>query len=265
MLGSIRAKAATWNWFVCGKHPVAKDYFQAGSDAPLLKAFSDWIDKGYQLLKNKRRESSQMNLWRFWAQGVKKDMLVCGVGKDSGDRIGRPYPIVIMGVGGLRQWKRNWDLLPFALEKAWTQMEYLSSKRYMDFRQLEEDMQIIKNPEPAWKDYEKERRARYDSSTNPDGAVPWDVLDLRRKVSALTRSPEIVTPIELGASSDALTPTALWHTLMKDAVKAVPNAVFMGGAGGRTNLAAFMRALCPKDFVRLWSDSSPMDNREGAE
>ncbi len=265
MLGSIISKAAAWQWSVCGKHPVAKDYFQAGSDAPLLMAFSDWIDKGYQLLKDKRRESCRMNLWRFWAQGVKKDMLVCGVVKDGSDQIGRPYPIAIMGVGGLSGWKSNWELLPFALEKAWTQMEYLSSKRYLDFRQLEEEMRTIRPPDPAWKEYQAERRARYDSAANPDGAVPWDVLDLRRRVSALARIPEIVAPVDLGASSDALTPTALWHALVKNAVKAVPNAVFMGGAGGQTNLAAFMRALSPNDFVRLWSDSAGNDNREGTD
>ena len=252
MLGSIRGKTA-WQWTVCGKHPVAKDYFQAGSDAPMLMAFSDWVDKGYQLLNDKRRDSSLMNLWRFWAQGVKKDIVVCGIGKDSSDQIGRPYPIVVMGTGGLAGWKKHWDLLPFALEKIWTQMEYLSSKKYIDFRQLEEDMRIIRPPEPLWSEYAEDRRKRYDSTASPDGAVPWDVLELRRQVSVLTRQPEVIAPIKMDASSDPITPVGLWHTLLKDSAKAIPNAVFIGGVGGQTNLAAFMRALSPNDFVRIWS------------
>jgi type VI secretion system protein VasJ len=168
-----------------------------------------------------------------------------------------------MGTGSLAGWKNHWDLLPFALEKIWTQMEYLSSKRYIDFRQLEEDMRIIKPPEPLWRDYIEERRKRYDSTANPDGAVPWDVLELRRQVSALTRRPEVIAPIKVDASSDPITPVGLWHTLLKDSVKALPNAVFIGGVGGRTNLAAFMRALSPNDFVRIWStESNASDGKE---
>ena len=164
----------------------------------------------------------------------------------------------------MADWKKHWDLLPFALEKIWTQMEYLSSKKYIDFRQLEEDMRIIRPPEPSWLEYAEDRRKRYDSTANPDGAVPWDVLELRRQVSVLTRQPEMIAPIKLDDSSDPITPVGLWHTLLKDSVKAIPNAVFIGGAGGQTNLAAFLRALSPNDFVRIWSAETNGNDRKEA-
>ena len=126
----------TWNWAACGKHPVGRDYFSVGLNDPILKAFSDWIDSGYQRLNPEHGSASVFYSWRFWAKGLKKGSLVCGVGRDSSDNIGRPYPFLIMGTGPLKGWEENWDVLPDVFGETWRQMEYMSAKRFSDFEQF---------------------------------------------------------------------------------------------------------------------------------
>jgi len=53
--------------------------------------------------------------------------LVCGVVRDSVDRLGRPYPLLVLGTGSLREWESHWDLLPYACLPVWQRIEYLGA------------------------------------------------------------------------------------------------------------------------------------------
>ena len=44
----------SWQWGAYGKHPVAKDYFKLGKEFPLGKGFSDWVEKGYQIITSRK-------------------------------------------------------------------------------------------------------------------------------------------------------------------------------------------------------------------
>jgi type VI secretion system protein VasJ len=252
MLG-LKKSGYGWQWTICGKHPVAGDYFQSGSDAPLLMAFSDWIEKGYRLLKDIHKESGRLVSWRFWAQGIRKDIIVCGVVKDSSDRIGRPYPILLTGTGILKDWKNHWDLLPFAFEKVWTQMDYLCSKRYKNFNHLEKDRHTISAPEPLWSEYVQHQKECC-ASLNVEDVVSRDIEDIRKQIFELVQQSSLKAFIGQDLSENTLPPFGLWHSLMKESLKNIPNAVFMGEIGKFTYLTIFMHALIPDDFVRLWSD-----------
>jgi type VI secretion system protein VasJ len=94
-----------------GKHPTVMDYFQLGSSAPLVNAFAVWAENGYQKLVAKNRKRTAFCSWRFWAKGMRKGYIACGLGRDSSDSAGRPYPLMIMGIGTLAGWEENWDLL----------------------------------------------------------------------------------------------------------------------------------------------------------
>lgn len=88
-------------WAACGKHPAARDFFRVGQEFPMLKIFSRWVDDGYTVLARKNNNFLP-NSWRFWAKGAVRDFLMCGLIKDSSDRIGRNYPLLIIGTGLLR-------------------------------------------------------------------------------------------------------------------------------------------------------------------
>lgn len=246
MLGSVES-ANSWHWAAWGKHPVAKDYFSLGLNSPLIKAFCDWIEKGYQTLGSRRRPSSKLCSWRFWAKGPKKESLVCGVGRDSSDSLGRPYPLLIVGTGPLEGWEDQWDLLPFACEKTWSQIEYLSTKRFIDVKELEDAIGIVRPPYPHWSEFvfQRERSQR---------ASPCASGDLENRAISLSRKPEFFIRLEGGASNDPFTLTGLWHLLLKSPSGGVPNAVFMGGTPHESYLVVFKRPLVPADFVRLWSE-----------
>lgn len=245
MLGSIES-TNSWHWAAWGKHPAARDYFCVGPTAQVVKAFSDWVEKGYKILSSKRSPSTKLHSWRFWARGPMRDALICGVGRDSSDGLGRPYPLLIMGTGPLEGWEDQWDLLPFACEKTWSQMEYLCTKRFMDFKQFEDEVRIIRPPYPGWSELISQRGgSQRASSRNPE--------EMESIASSLPDKPEFFVPLDGEPSSDPFALAGLWHAFLKARNRTVPNAVFMGGAHDRTYLAVFRRALASTDFVRLWS------------
>ncbi len=254
MLGLI-ASQNSWHWAGCGKHPVARDYFRVGLTDPLVKAFFDWVEKGYKILGSKDRPSSELCSWRFWARGARRETLVCGVGRDSSDSLGRPYPLLIMGTGPLEGWEDQWDLLPFACEKTWSQMEYLSTKKFADLRELEYQVRTVEPPYPNWSEFMSERRnlgEHYSSSR--DMASSSDTRDLGKKIANLSRSPLFSVPLKSGPLDDPFTLAGVCHLLLKEVSSAsMPNVVFWGGTPDETYLAVFKRPLMPDDFVWLWS------------
>lgn len=241
----------SWNWGAFGKHPVGRDYFRVGPNDPFLQAFSDWVENGYRRLNPEHVSHPVFYSWRFWAKGPKKGSVVCGVGRDSSDSLGRPYPFLIMGKGPLEDWENHWELLPLAMEKTWAQIEHLASGRFADFKQMEDQVRSIKPPGPNWKDMETLRGASGDPVSDRS---QWDMGDMVKRIEGLRETPEVFIPLKRGRSDDPFDLVSLLHSLVKKAHKGtVPNSIFMGGVPENTYLAVFMRPLAPTDFVHLWS------------
>jgi len=133
-------KKHTWEWFAIGKHPVAMDYFRLGVVTPLANAFAGWFESGYETLAGRNRPGSTIHSWRFWSKGIGKESIACGVGRDSSDGRGRPYPLLIMGIGTLPGWEDNWDLLTFSCEDTWRHIEHIATGRFSDLKQMEAEL-----------------------------------------------------------------------------------------------------------------------------
>jgi type VI secretion system protein VasJ len=247
MLGKI---APGWLWAACGKHPTASDFFQVGPTFPLIKRFSEWIDRGYQDMINKNKDDIQSApvSWRFWARGAEKNGLAVGLMRDSSDRLGRPFPLLIMGTGPLDQWEEYWDLLPLACEGAWERMEYLSSQKLQDVGEIQAQVQKIRPPLPRWDELKVSR-----GEMNP---APDFETKLRDETMNFSEKKEVVLRLNQIPLDDTFDRVILLHFLFKKESKIVPNALFVGGTLEGPFLIVYARPLTAGDFFQLWSFSS---------
>lgn len=256
MLGTIES-TSSWHWAAYGKHPVANDYFRVGGDLPLVKRFSDWVENGYHMLSSRKNASSNPCSWRFWARGSQKENIACGVLRDSSDSLGRPYPFLIMGLGPLKNWEEDWDLLPFACERTWGQIEYLSALVANNLKRLEEEIHHIRPPHFEWSELAQKRKDLEDLCSNPNTDTTASYLTNRDKqLSNASDQADFIIPLDPDPVHNQFLQASLWHHLLKDHVKVAPNTIFMGGTLDKTYLAIFRRALTTTDFVQLWSLSS---------
>jgi len=254
MLGLEKFKNV-WNWAACGKHPVVGDYFRLNLNTSLSIAFEHWIEKGYQIVSS-RQLLTQWYSWRFWAKGLKKGNLICGVAKDSSDSIGRPYPLLIMGDGFLDGWEDHWEILPHAFGRVWDQMEYISSRRFDDFKELEKEVCAIKNPRQDWLEW-KSKNANSNKPESLSNPLTISIThgEIKKKVRYLSKKMEVHIPLDNQAIRDPSDMAAFWCSFLKSHSSGTPNAVFMGGISEKNFLVVFNRSLNAKDFIQLWSGS----------
>ena len=246
MLGSLGLNRK-WIWCVRGKHPGLKDYFNIGGDSPMLAAFADWIEKGYRGLAERSGTPGSLVSYRFWVGGPRGGSLLCGVVKDSSDSVGRPYPLILMGMGPLADWEDHWHQVPMACEASWVQMESMSTRTYRDFKQMEADLRAIKPPVPDWEGYEA------DAESNPDNAGGEQGSAEMQAASADRMNPDVLfMPVAGDRFGDSTRVVRSLHVYLKNASPTLPKAVFMGGRPAETLLAVFKRPLVAEDFGRLW-------------
>lgn len=244
MLGLSRTEQR-WRWAACGKHPVAGDYFRLGDGFSTAGLFADWMEKGYAAVSGSGGGSACIATacgWRFWAAGEKR-RLVCGLVRDSNDRIGRPYPLLVVGEGPLDRWEESWETVPSACERTWGYIEYCITKNIKDLKQLERE--ILNTPSPAadWTGRGNTVDTASSSFANDfDFVVPlfegegYDVFHL--------------TAEHTGGRIDAV---AELHRLLKNRQPAAPKAFFIGGSFEKTCAIRFKRPLLYTDFSTLWS------------
>jgi type VI secretion system protein VasJ len=261
-----------WQWAAYGKHPVANDYLSLGKGLPLFQVFSDWVKNGYQGLALRRGSASPLYSWRFWIKGSKRDSLICGLVRDSSDKLGRPYPFLLMGLGPLPGWQDQWDLVPLTCERAWSQLEYTAIKAFKDLKQLEDEIPKIKAPLPQWTDFLEERKSLMESVTasrvpepsayqdwpqregiSDKPVLPWYFKEFSHMAPNLSERAEAFFCFDGKLCPDHLALIDVWHRFLKSQLSGLPNAVFIGGAADNLCSAVFRRPLLPADFVQLWS------------
>jgi type VI secretion system protein VasJ len=256
VLGTIES-GQNWQWAAFGKHPAAKDYFRMGENTPFFEGLFTWIEDGYQLLTTKENAAPDFCSWRFWAREAGKDSLVCGVVRVSSDSFGRPYPLVITGNGSLRNWHDNWDLLPFACEKTWCQIEYLASNLFPDLKKLEEEIHTIRPHVLGWSELKAKRKALNEIGSPSDPYASFlDLRELKKLAAGNADKGEVFVSLDRGPCNDKIMRVSLWHLLFRESATGVPNAAFMGGTLEKGYLALFRRPLKSADFTQLWSVSS---------
>ena len=243
MLGSIIMKPS-WKWSAIGKHPLAKDYFQFGRNEVLADTFANWIENGYQKLVSDDKKKGTFHSWRFWVPGKRKGTIACGIGRNSSDRIGRPYPFLIIGMGTIQGWEDHWELLPVIFEETWSRMEYLASAQLKDLKELEKEINQIKKPSMKEVPGNSQRFVDNMSSLSDD---------IRISTRDLLRDNEFYAPINDNSNHDAISLVMQWHRGLKLSLKTCPSIVLMGGTPERSYLAVFNRSLNANDFVKLWT------------
>jgi type VI secretion system protein VasJ len=249
MLGAMKTNR-NWKWAAFGKHPVAGDYFNIRTDDPFFQAFSGWLENGYRQISETRKNAKELYSWRFWAKGHQKDYLICGLGRDSFDRIGRPYPLVIIGSGILSDWQSHLVSLPFALEKTWIQMEYLATKRYMDFSQMETDVQRLPAPNADWPEHQGEQRQRWEKWHENGGP---DRETISKTTLEQSETADLLASFDANSCADVIAAAGFWHLSLQESHGSIPNVVFLGGIPTASYIAIYRRPLAVPDFIRLWS------------
>lgn len=250
MLGKLIGRPR-WSWAAFGKHPSARDYFQLCAQFPLAQAFSQWVENGFGRLPEAVRRNGVCS-WRFWSRGLKKGDLVCGLGKSSGDGVGRPYPLVLIGEGKMDRWESHWNLLPFVLAPTWDKMEYTATRRMEDLGQLEEQLQRMERPVPGWK--EMLRTISHEANTDPSAPIHKIVMtEVQAKARTLETERKLTIPLDRLDHEDPLQMAGAWHQALKNNFPGTPSTVFMGGSLENTFLVLFQRPLAAEDFIDLWS------------
>ncbi len=241
MLGSLIG-SKSWQWMARGKHPGLKDYFSLGASSPLLTAICDWIEKGYRGLTERVDPAGRCMAWRFWVGGHKPGAIVCGIVRDSSDSVGRPYPLMILGMGNLQGWEKSWQALPLSFEKTWVQMEAIATRLTRDLKELQGDVSHLASPQvqPLGR-VSMAGAHRDDGSLNSLAGGPGDTEDT------------VFIPITgLTPGEEALDIRALMLQVSA-AYSGIPKAVFLGGHPACPMAAIFRRPLQPHDFTRLWT------------
>jgi type VI secretion system protein VasJ len=254
MLGSLTSPQY-WRWAAHGKHPAAGDYFRLGDDLPLLQAFAGWARQGYGALTRKHKPPTGYRSWRFWARGAAKGQLVGGLLKDSADRHGRAFPLLLIGTGPLSSWEDQWDLVPFACEGSWSQMERISTRGYGTLREFEAELQRIRGPSPEWSMFQAQREEIRETARAGGGGTPTLQLeDIEKRAASLSRQSDILISLTERPADDHFALVSLWHSFLRAGGEWVPSVVFMGGTQEAAFMVLLQRALTPDDFLRLWSE-----------
>jgi type VI secretion system protein VasJ len=243
MLGSI-IPSRKWNWIAVGKHPVAKDYIHFGGQSALLDAVAQWLADGYGNLNDGKNKPSEHHSWRFWLKGVKKGSLVCGLGRDSSDSIGRPYPLLIMGEGSLKGWEKQWPMLPTRLEKTWRRMEYIAAHHFKNAMVMQNEIKRLAVPGSG---------AFCDVDMSEGAAGAAAVTDLTPCKSQLRQDGFAMIGLSPVNGLELHQVLICFHNRLRQCCTEVPKAVFIGGTPQKTYLAVARHPLGPKDFVKLWT------------
>ncbi|MDD4356963.1 MAG: type VI secretion system protein TssA, partial [Smithellaceae bacterium] len=248
------SSSPNWRFIAVGKHPVAKDFLKLGESIPLVNDLSAMLKTAYSTLTSKSNSVPGFSSWRFWSRGTGKDSLVCGIVRDSSDKMGRPYPFLIIGSGQLKDWELQWDLLPFACENTWCQFEYLSTQKFDSVKKLEEELANIRPPSPQWSEHSDRRKSLNQIGSPLDPFASFlDLKKLTEQVAGLSDQNEHFVSLDRGPCHDKILPVSLWHHLFRGTLKSVPQTVFLGGTLDKAFLVAYSRTLKAEDAVQLWS------------
>ncbi len=247
----------SWCFIAMGKHPVAKDFLKLGESIPLVNDLSTLLETAYSTLTAKSDVAPEFSSWRFWSKGSGKDSLICGMVRESSDKMGRPYPFLIIGSGQLKDWESQWDLLPFACENTWCQFEYLATHKFDSVKKLEEELANIRPPSGQWSEHTAKRKSLNQIGSPLDPFASFlDFKKLTEQVAGLSDKKEYFVSLDRGPCNDKILQVSLWHHLFKMTVNILPQTLFLGGTLEKAFLATYNRNLKAADAVQLWSASS---------
>ncbi len=222
----------------CGKHPAFDDYFSVNVDSPMGNALRVWVENG-MAVGGKRDPSRIPYSFRFWVRGIKKKEVILGILRDSSDRMGRIYPLMMMGRLFMDERDRQWHHIFSLFENIFREFEGMTAAHYQGFRELENGLCTLAgrslppaggpgDPDPfsgcikAWFDRDRQKR---EVLTLPVNTMKLEFSDFGpAKESRGFFGPKPVSP----------------------------GAVFLGGRPENPVVSIYSRALNTRDFLTLF-------------
>ena len=205
---------------------------------------AQWSANGYHELNPGKTQQPVYRSWRFWLKGIKKGYIICGLGRDSSDSIGRPFPLIIMGEGLIKGWEKQWALLPDRLAKTWNRMEFVASHRYDDTHAMEDEVKRLSAPKAH---SETDLQAAQGA-----GGEACD-LDMTPCREQLSRDGFGLIPLNPSYGIDPNQLVLQCHLQLRTCFGEIPRGVFIGGTPQQSYLAVIQHPLSAQDFVRLWT------------
>jgi len=261
-IGRTRA-GGNWHWAACGKHPLAADYFRLNVTTPLQQAFESWVAEGFAALPEKAGAHHEICSWRFWSKGGKKGCLACGLLKASSDRMGRPYPLLMVGEGYIGGWEEKWAHLPHFLKAGWHQMEDIASRRFDDLSGFEKALRSLKSSLHEWP-AEFRNKAATGEGLAPEAVAAGGGINFAALEPPGDAGRWMIKLDQRHLADEDTAPQRLGGQLAKQGV-VLPNALFIGGSPKQQFLVVFNRSLQTRDFVHLWSVGKGRREGEGSE
>ena len=243
-----------------GKHPAAPDFLKLGvvdkrgAADPLLASFSRWLDNGYSRYGGRSRDDGPYYSWRFFARGP-HDGFICGILKQSRDRVGRPYPLMILGSGMVSGWRRNWRYLPYACEHTWNEMEWIGRDEPYGLEAFRESLRRIEPPVDCWETVRKQHAVLNRKSTPGTHAyTPSPCLGVRLNALFSPYLREDRFTLKIGGAIQDGAPYVLTHifSFISDRTPDPPAAAFFNGPPDSLWLAYSHRQLSSAVFRQVW-------------
>ena len=251
MLDGLK-KRPRWYWHAGGKHIIVKDYFGLKSDLPLFSSLLNWMTKGYEscVRSFQKEEIQESRSFRFCARGAKPQEIVFGIILDSTDGVGRSFPLLIAGTGGLEDWRDHWDLLPYACEASWGQMDYLIARNFASLDQFNASIKGLSPPLEDWETLRlKRKQSLHNGGKEYSTAISMALKMVKEKEFPVDNNRSF--SISLGSSHFSISDLGTREKKMQVHLEA-PQCFFAGGVQQEQKLSVFFRKVDTDDFKTIW-------------
>ncbi|WP_022665661.1 TagF domain-containing protein [Desulfospira joergensenii] len=237
MLG-IKKQTGGFQVSASGKHPAFNDYFSVNVESPLAIALASWVENG-MAAKGKTDRTRIPRSFRFWVRGIRKGELSLGILRESSDRMGRIYPLMIMGSLVMNGRDREWQSIFDGFEMVFRNFENMTTTVYDRFNDFEDGLlEMTGRGSPPFEENGKE-------------------TDLSRAMGAWfhrDRDQEMMTlPVDqLKKIFSGLPPKKESRGFFRPGPDP-PGAAFLGGLPGEPVITIYSRALRTRDFLTLFN------------
>jgi type VI secretion system protein VasJ len=194
---------------------------------------------------DKYETNGAIHTYRFWMQAGRREELALGIVRDSCDRLGRAFPLLIMAHGIVKEWYKSWHYIFQEWESMFRDLETAATSQYMDFQDFQARLKKIRFPEAL------APHPPYCDDTGCPAALVTPESTL-----ALFRHNQNQDAVCIPASSLKAPDFSSDEKMVKKyffSKPAIPASMFFGGIPEAPILSIYNRPLRPKDFSDLFN------------
>ena len=222
----------------CGNHPAFNDFIGINMTFPLANALASWVDAGVKAgTATDAKKARGIHSFQFWTRGSHKQTLIVGIIKDSGDSLGRIYPLLIMGQVYMKENNRQWPVVFDHFREVFRAFEEMTAARYNRFKEFETALFDIRFPE-----IDKGNMVKMSGFS--DSLAAWSRKS-RPDENLILPVPVFLEQYQSHTDNDLVQRRG--GTRIEP-----PKAVFIGGLPEKPITAIYQRPLRTHDFCRLF-------------